>query len=261
VATIERHQPDAVLAVATSAVREARNGKAFVAEARSRFGLEVRVISGIEEAHLSYAGARERLGADAERLTLFDLGGGSLEMIVGEGERIVHADSAPLGVLRAVAERPLSDPPTPPELRALEGWARGEVETFLAPSRPFALGEVVLCAGTARAARSVGRALGRLPETGAGSDRVGRDTLGFLIDRLGALPLEARRSVPGLDPGRVDLIVHGAVLLDAVLAGCGVAEARVCRAALREGVILEHAAGAGAARRAATRREMIRLSA
>jgi exopolyphosphatase/guanosine-5'-triphosphate,3'-diphosphate pyrophosphatase len=242
VPVIERHDPQAVLAVATSAVREARNGPAFVTEARARFGLDVRVISGDEEACLSYAGARARLGPDPERLTLFDLGGGSLEMIIGEGDGVLHVQSAPLGVLRAVAERALSDPATPHELRALEQWARGEVEAFLAPARSLALGEVALCAGTARAVRAVGRALGRLPASGPGAERIGRDTLGFLIDHLGAMPLASRREVRDLDPGRADLIVHGAVLLDALLAACGVAEARVCRAALREGLILEHVA-------------------
>ena len=110
---IEKTSPDAVRAVATAAVREARNGREFVSEVRARFGLQVRVISGDEEARLSYAGARALLGDELGHATLFDLGGGSLEAIVGDGERIVRTASAPLGVLRAVVERPLSDPPTP----------------------------------------------------------------------------------------------------------------------------------------------------
>jgi len=96
-----------------------------------------------------------------------------------------------------------------------------------------------VCAGTARAVRSVARALGTIPAEGTASDRIGRDTLRLLIDRLSALPLAARRSIPGLDPDRADLIVHGAVMLDAILAGVGASHARVCRAALREGLILE----------------------
>ena len=71
---IDQHEPEAVLAVATSAVREARNGAAFVAEVEARFGFPVRVISGDEEARLSYRGARARLGGEIGRTTLFDLG-------------------------------------------------------------------------------------------------------------------------------------------------------------------------------------------
>jgi exopolyphosphatase/guanosine-5'-triphosphate,3'-diphosphate pyrophosphatase len=236
---IERHRPDAVAAVATAAVRDASNGSAFVAEVRTRFGLDVRVISGDEEAQLSYAGARAQLGAALGHATLFDLGGGSLEAIVGDGEQILQTASAPLGVLRAVVERPLSDPPTPRELRALEQWARASVAAFFASLGAVPLGRVILCAGTARAVRSVAQALGYVPTSGTGADLIGRDTLRYLMDRLAALPLEARRDTPGLDPARADLIVHGMAMLDAILAGAGVEQARVCRAALREGLILE----------------------
>ena len=236
---VERHRPDAVRAVATAAVREATNGAAFVDEVRARFGLDVQVISGDEEARLSYAGARAQLGGEVGRVTMFDLGGGSLEAIVGDGARILRTASAPLGVLRAVVERPLSDSPLPRERRALERWARNRVAAFLAPLADVTFGQVILCAGTARAVRSVARALGYLPMEGTGADLVGRDTLRYLIDRLTALPLAARRDTPGLDPNRADLIIHGMVMLEVLLAAVGVEQARVCRAALREGLILE----------------------
>src|SRR6185503_13208525 len=168
---IARTRPDAVHAVATAAVREARNGREFVYEVRARFGLEVKVISGDEEARLSYAGARALLGDQLGHATLFDLGGGSLEAIVGDGARIVRTASAPLGVLRAVVERPLSDPADAPELRALQHWARSAVTAFLGPLGGD-FGQVILCAGTARAVRSVARALELIPSEGAGSDRV-----------------------------------------------------------------------------------------
>jgi exopolyphosphatase/guanosine-5'-triphosphate,3'-diphosphate pyrophosphatase len=241
VPVIERNDPHAVLAVATSAVREARNGRAFVNEVRARFGVDVQVISGDAEARLSYAGARARLGGGLGRATLFDLGGGSLEVVVGDRGRILQTASAPMGVLRAMADRPLADPPAPQELQALERWAHRQVEKLLAPLRARDLGEVVLCAGTARALRSVARALDLIPQSGEGSDRLGRDTLGRLIAYLAPLPHAVRRNVPGLEPARADLIVHGAVILAAVLAVTDVPGARVCRAALREGLILEHA--------------------
>jgi exopolyphosphatase/guanosine-5'-triphosphate,3'-diphosphate pyrophosphatase len=236
---VERNRPDAVYAVATSAVREARNGREFIEDVRGRFGLDVRIISGDEEARLSWVGARARLGDRIGRATLFDLGGGSLEAIWGEGDRVVCTASAPLGVLRAVVERPLSDPPSARELRALEQWARREVSAFLAPYRGADFGQLVLCAGTARAVRAVARALELIPSEGPESSRIARDTLGEMIERLAPLSLAARRRTPALDPGRVDLIVHGLVMLDAILAAARADEALVCRAALREGLILE----------------------
>jgi len=236
---LERHRPDAVHAVATSAVREARNGREFIDEVRSQFGLDVRIISGDEEARLSYAGARARLGDGLGRATLFDLGGGSLEAIWGDGDDVVCTASAPLGVLRAVVERPLSDPPSAREVRSLGQWAGREVSAFLGPYLGVDFGQVVLCAGTARAVRAVARALALIPAEGPQSSRIGRDTLRELIERLAPLSLAARRRTPALDPGRVDLVVHGAVMLDAILAATGSDDALVCRAALREGLILE----------------------
>jgi|SRR5450631_1964163 len=242
VPVIERNEPQAVLAVATSAVREARNGHAFVAKVRSRFGIDVQVISGNEEARLAYVGLRAQMGDSlTNRATLFDLGGGSLEVVVGDGSRILHTASAPLGVLRAVAEQPSSDPPLPIELRAIEGWASRRVAALMRSFRGHDLGEVVLCAGTARALRSVARALRLLPASGEGSNFLSRDTLRLLIGQLVALPLEARRDVPGMKPNRADQIIHGAIILASVLDIVGVSRARVCRAALREGLILEHA--------------------
>jgi exopolyphosphatase/guanosine-5'-triphosphate,3'-diphosphate pyrophosphatase len=241
VPVIERNEPQAVLAVATSAVREARNGHAFVAKVRSRFGIDVQVISGDEEARLAYAGARAQLGGSLGRVTLFDLGGGSLEVVLGEGSRILHTASAPLGVLRAVAERPSSNPPSHLDLRAIERWAHGRVAALLRPFRRHDLGEIVLCAGTARTLHSVARALHLLPASGEGSNCLSRDTLRLLIDQLAALPLAARRLVPGMKPDRADQIVHGGIILASALDIVDVPHARVCRAALREGLILEHA--------------------
>jgi exopolyphosphatase/guanosine-5'-triphosphate,3'-diphosphate pyrophosphatase len=238
---IERNEPQAVLAVATSAVREARNGQAFVTKVRSRFGIDVQVISGNEEARLAYAGACAQMGGRRGRATIFDLGGGSLEVVVGDGSRILHTASAPIGVLRAVAEQPASDPPSPLDLRAIERWAHGRVAALLRPFQRHDLGEIVLCAGTARALRSVARALHLVPASGEGSNGLSRDTLGLLVEKLAALPLAVRRHVPGMNPERADQIVHGAIILSSVLHTLDVPRARVCRAALREGLLLEHA--------------------
>ena len=241
VPVIERNEPQAVLAVATSAVREAHNGQTFVSKVRSRFGIDVQVISGDEEARLAYAGARAQMGGRIGRATLFDLGGGSLEVVLGDGSQILHTASAPLGVLRAVAEQPSSDPPSPLDLCAIERWAYGRVAALLRPLRRLDLGEIVLCAGTARALRSVGRALGLMPASGEGSNCLSRETLRLLIEHLAALPLAVRRLVPGIKPDRADQIIHGGIILASVLDIVDVPHARVCRAALREGLIVDHA--------------------
>jgi len=140
-----------------------------------------------------------------------------------------------------VAEQPLSDFPSPLDLRAIERWAFSRVAALLRPFRRHDLGEIVLCAGTARALRSVARALHLVPASGEGSNYLSGDTLRLLIEQLTALPLAARRDVPGMNPNRADQIIHGAIILASVLDILDVSRARVCRAALREGLLLEHA--------------------
>jgi exopolyphosphatase/guanosine-5'-triphosphate,3'-diphosphate pyrophosphatase len=87
----------------------------------------------------------------------------------------------------------------------------------------------------------VAQGLGLIPGDGPGADVVTREALQLVTDRLASLPLAMRRNTPGLDPTRADLIIHGAVMLETLLTAVGVDQARVCKAALREGLILNEA--------------------
>src|SRR6185295_13409879 len=96
----ERHQPDALVAVATSAVREAQNGGEFARAVRDELGIDMRVIRGQEEAHLIYLGARNALDLAGRRVALFDVGGGSTEIILADARECYFTISLKLGVLR-----------------------------------------------------------------------------------------------------------------------------------------------------------------
>ena len=127
VATIEELGAEAVEAIATSAVRDAENGSAFVAELRERFALSARVLDGEEEARLTYLGAT--VGAPADEPTLVvDIGGGSTELIVGTGAEISFHASLQAGVVRHSERHVASDPPTVIELEALAADVRGLIE-------------------------------------------------------------------------------------------------------------------------------------
>src|SRR6201991_2755065 len=115
VATLQEMGAEKVDAIATSAVRDATNGSAFVAELRERFALSARVLDGEEEARLSYLGATSETVPEVPTLVI-DIGGGSTELIVGEGRTIDWHPSLQAGVVRHTERHLTSDPPTPVEL-------------------------------------------------------------------------------------------------------------------------------------------------
>jgi exopolyphosphatase/guanosine-5'-triphosphate,3'-diphosphate pyrophosphatase len=238
-ARAQSHRPAAVLAVATSAVREASNGRAFVEAAQRECGLDIRVIDGIEEARLIYMGARQALALDGEQAALFDVGGGSTEAILGNDHHALLASTLKLGVLRLRDHWLRTDPPSPHDTAVMAEWVRTVTSPTIARFQAAGFDLVALTSGTALAlARLAGR---RLPRVG-GVDRY-QLTLSALRaweERLSAMTAAERARVPGLDPGRVDTIVPGAVILRSILQATGAESALVCDAALREGIIADY---------------------
>lgn len=216
------------VAVATGVFREARNGHAFLAEVRARFGFETRVLSGEDEARFVYDGVRAEATAPASRLAVFDLGGGSLECVVGEHGRIELAESVPLGVLRMRSA-------APDDIRARVHAIAGELLDAIRASDPD---EIVLAAGTARALLKLSRRLGR------------RDAVLGCISRssLRAMAELVRGCTPdelddlGIPAQRHDTIAAGALVLSTVVDRLDVPLVRVAAGALREGVVLHEAA-------------------
>ncbi|HWM85551.1 MAG TPA: hypothetical protein VNO33_06930, partial [Kofleriaceae bacterium] len=142
--------PDRLIAVATSAIRDARNGDEFCRAARRRLGLDIEVLSGEEEARLIYHGARSGLPRDTGRIAVIDVGGGSAEIAVGDRRGCSFAACLPLGVLR-LRELPVER--VAPYVRAAARAAMAEVRA-LRPDR------VVLTSGTARRLADVALGLG-----------------------------------------------------------------------------------------------------
>src|SRR6188472_2363731 len=136
VGILEELGAETVDAIATSAVRDAENGDAFVAELRERFDLSARVLDGEEEARLTYVGATAER-ATAEPALVIDIGGGSTELIVGHGDRIHFHTSLQAGVVRHTERHIGSDPPTTAELEALASDVRALIDAAVS-DRPEA---------------------------------------------------------------------------------------------------------------------------
>lgn len=246
----ERHACDGVVAVATSAVREAQNGGDFVRAMRDETGVDLQVISGEEEARLIYLGARASLGLNGKRALLCDIGGGSVEIMVCDARELYHQRSLKLGVLRLL-ERVTTDPISPDEHQRLAEHCHRALEKVALPMRRIGFEFLAISAGTARALAelcgpaptSAKAGTGAGTGTGDGSKpRVVRFSDVWAAEqRLCAMNGAERAKIPGLDPRRHDSIVSGVILVRSLMEVLHADEYRLCETALREGLVQDYA--------------------
>jgi exopolyphosphatase/guanosine-5'-triphosphate,3'-diphosphate pyrophosphatase len=234
----EEYGADKLLPVATAALRDASNGAPLTDSIAKALGRPVRLLSGIEEARLIFAAFRHRIALrDAIALGM-DLGGGSLELAVGDGFEVQWETTLPLGVTRLHGALALHDPLKRRERKQIEE----RVEEHLAASRKEVRARSpklsIASGGTARA-------LGQLvEERGAGRAtngglRVARADLSRLADDLAQADHDERLRMPGIKRNRADLLPTGAVILDTLMESLSLRELLICDWGLREGVILE----------------------
>jgi exopolyphosphatase/guanosine-5'-triphosphate,3'-diphosphate pyrophosphatase len=238
---VDRYRPDALVAIATSAVREAQNGGEFVRAARDEVGLDIQVVRGQEEGRLIYLGARGTLNLDGRRVALLDLGGGSLEVILADARECYFIDSLKLGVIRLNEEWGPSDPPTAKELAGLRARVRQTLSPVIGRVTAMGFDFVALSSGTALALAALQGALGNRREDAATSSLT-QDALMELEQKLGSMTIEERTRLPGLDARRADTILVGAIVLRAAMELSGAAEATLAEGAVREGIVADYIA-------------------
>lgn len=229
--------------VATSAVREATNGGEFISRVRGEVGLRVRVIPGHEEARLIYLGVRHAMDLRRGPTVIMDIGGGSVELILAEGNAAVAMHSFKLGVARLSEEFELSDRPSPKAVARLERRLAQELDPLLdamARRRPR---RVVATAGTLLTLISmIAYRRGAPPDGRLHNFSVTAEEVARLRRQLSRSSRAERLHLKGLDAKRVDQIVAGACLADHVLHRLAVPEMVACTWALREGLLLDFVA-------------------
>jgi exopolyphosphatase/guanosine-5'-triphosphate,3'-diphosphate pyrophosphatase len=226
-------------AVATSAVREARNGAEFVERLRRQTGVPVRIISGIDEARLIVRAVLHATGADERPRLMVDVGGGSVELALLERGRVSWLASLPLGVARLSEQFLAHDPPLPRELKRLEHHLDEELGPYLTRARRMGIAEVVGTSGTITALVTMARAArgddtGRLDGARASAAEIAR-----LRRQLVRVDPERRAELPGADSKRLDQLPAAAALLEYITRTARVDTIRLCSWALREGLLLE----------------------
>ncbi len=223
---IDGHGARKTSVIATSAVRDADNGDAFVAELRERFALSARIFDGDAEAQTTYLGTTAGRTGD-EVLLVADIGGGSTELIVGRGREAVFHRSLQAGVVRHTERMLTSDPPSASELERLADDVDRLIAGSLADQELPPIEHAVAVAGTP--ASLVAIDLGLEPyDPGAVEGHVlDLPTIQHWLSRLSAMPLAARRQVTGLHPDRAEAIVAGLVILIEVMRAFDLTEVEV----------------------------------
>lgn len=229
---------DEVIAFATSALRDARNSAAVLERVAAETGVTLSVLSGDDEARLTFLAVRRWFGWSAGRLICLDIGGGSLELATGEDEEPDRAVSLPLGAGRLTREWFDGDPPSK---RALSK-AREHVEASLAgPAKKLLeAGAPDRVVATSKTFRSLARLAGAAPSSAGPRVRrvlshTGLRQVGAFIARMSSTDLA---ELDGVSPGRANQVLAGAVVAAAAMDALGVSELELCPWALREGVIL-----------------------
>ena len=212
-AQIDAHECEANLAVLTSAVRDAANGADFAARVREEYGLDARVLSGDEEAQLSFLGAMSGRPEPGGPIVVIDIGGGSTEFVIGRGHKAGFHVSLPVGVVRMSERHIHSDPPAPAELQSLAQDVRGILMEGLAPDERAAVEEGIAVAGTATSAASIDQELDPYDPARVHGYPLTLATVELLLARLADMTESQRREVVGLDPSRAPTIVAGMILL------------------------------------------------
>jgi exopolyphosphatase / guanosine-5'-triphosphate,3'-diphosphate pyrophosphatase len=228
-----------ILAFATSAIRDAANNDEVLKHMHEQTGVEVGVLSGEDEARLTFLAVRRWFGWSSGRLAVFDIGGGSLEIAAGADEAPDVAQSLPLGAGRITRDWLRDDPPSPEAVREVRRLVRAEIARDAGAL--LRSGSPDHAVGTSKTFRSLARVCGAAPSAEGMLVRrvLPAKVLSEKLPELAGMTNAEKAQLPGVSANRAHQILAGALVADAVMDIFGLAEIEICPWALREGVILE----------------------
>ncbi|NDZ79792.1 Ppx/GppA family phosphatase [Streptomyces sp. SID10853] len=229
---------ESVLSFATSAVREATNADHVLTRVRAETGVDLQVLTGADEARLTFLAARRWFGWSAGRLLLLDIGGGSLEIAYGIDEDPDAAVSLPLGAGRLTSAWLPGDPPDPQDVRALRRHVRAEIARTVGEFTRFGRPDRVVA--TSKTFKQLSRIAGaaRSADGPYVPRGLSRKSLEDWVPRLATMTSAERAQLPGVSTDRAGQLLAGALVAEGAMDLLGVDELEVCPWALREGVIL-----------------------
>jgi exopolyphosphatase/guanosine-5'-triphosphate,3'-diphosphate pyrophosphatase len=228
-------QTQELLPFATSALREANNGAVIINSINKDFHIDLQVLTGEEEAKLTFLAARRWFGWSSGRLLVIDIGGGSLEMAVGADETPEVATSLPLGAARLTKDFLRGDPYSDKSIRSLRDHIENKLEQIL-PSL-VKHQETDRAIATSKTLRTLARLAGDWFD-GSGKN-ITIEAMRKISAKLSEMDEVARTKLPGVSENRASQIVAGAFVAESVMRNLDIKELEICPWALREGVVLK----------------------
>lgn len=232
-----------IVAVATSATRDAKNQDEFIELVRETAGFDLRPISGEEEARLIYLGVATDAGIGKRRALFVDIGGGSTELIVGDAKQTHFVASLPLGAIRLhtlVPEASLTTPVSPLQYAAVKESVRAAAGEVIQELKGHATSLAIGSSGTIQNLAEI--AVQAIHRRSGASSRLTAIDLKAVVGVLCALSLDERRHVPGINPSRAEIIIAGAAILETLMSDLGVTTITVSQRGLRDGLLVDYLA-------------------
>lgn len=233
---------DPLIAVATAATREARNKRQFLRLVKQEADLDVRVISGKEEARLIYLGISRAAHLDDKRALFIDIGGGSTEVTVGDERQYYYLSSLKLGSIRLSQQFKLDQTTGPISSRRYTRVRRYVYDTAVRAVQSIRKSEFQLCLGSSGTIINLAEIAAK-----AIHDQPAKPDLSLTFEDLTevsrllcSLPLEERRKIPGINPNRADILLGGAAIIETLMELLAVKEIQISRRGLRDGLLVDH---------------------
>lgn len=239
---IQRHHADRQLAILTSAVRDAANGHEFAQTVAERYELEPHILTGDDEARLTFLGATSERDSRDPTLVI-DIGGGSTELVIGAGRDITFHVSTQAGVVRQSERHLRNDPPTAAEQEELARDVVKIIEQGVPREQRRTVQNAIAVAGTATSLAAIAQSLDPYDPERVHGYVIDREACRQILARLAAMPLADRREVRGLHPDRAPTIVAGVIILLEVLELFGIPRVEVSEHDILRGAALEFASG------------------
>ncbi len=244
--SIRQHGAQFTSAIGTSALRNASNSREFIQEAKQKAELDIRVITGAEEARLtllgvaySLKGMRGKISSPLAASLVVDIGGGSTEIIISRPGDEPVIDSLSLGAVYLTERFITSDPPSRDDAALLRSAVREELDNRMPVIQPVPSSLFVGTAGTITTLAAIDQGLTVYDPQKINRFVLAREVIDDIVEKLSRLTLSERRAIRGLEPGREDIIFAGAVVAQEIMARFGYTSILVSDWGLREGIILD----------------------
>ncbi len=234
-----QHNADLIVAIATSAVRNAANGQQLVSDILAHTGIQIRVITGLEEANLIYQGVRAALHLGTDTNLIIDIGGGSVECIVGNHQQILWSQSFEIGAQRLYDLFHISDPIPPEQIIALNNYLESQLQPLINASALYKPTALIGSSGTFDT-------LAEIDWIKKGGPLNGNTPTEYLLSSMDYISIsddivcksrEERLGIPGMIDIRVDMVVVACLLINFIRKRLQLEDIRVSSYALKEGVL------------------------